>query len=455
MKRLGLTCLLVASFALCSPAIQAAEDLSVTVYNSNLGVVSETREMDFEEGTNRIAFRDVPSQIDPASVRFKLTDNGSEIAILEQNYAYDLVSPEELYRKYVDREIEMIDKEGRLFTGKLLAYNSGAVTLQSANGQVKVIRMENITEVNFPKLPEGLITRPTLFWLYQAQAGGERTANVTYQTSGMNWEAEYVGLLNENETDLDLSGWASITNNSGKTFEDAKLKLIAGDIHRARQPRVPRGMQKTMAAEADMAGAGFEQKEFFEYHMYTLPRPATVANREQKQISLFEPASTAVEKEYLYRPDRNPEDVEVTIKFTNSEADGLGIPLPAGRARLFKADDDGSVVLLGEDRIDHTPKDEEVNLQVGTAFDIVAEHKLAERRNLSKLVREDRYEVEIRNRKNEAVTVKVEKLLFGDWQVVESDLSYNKEDANTLVFQVPVGASETTTFQFVVRFTSR
>lgn len=455
MKRIDLTALFVALTVIAGSATLAADELAVTVYNSNLGVVSETRTMDFEKGVNRIAFRDVPSQIDAASVRFQLTDNASDVTILEQNYAYDLVNPEELYRKYIDREIELIDKEGRLFSGNLLAYNSGTVTLQNANGQVKVIRMENITEVNFPKLPEGLITQPTLFWLYQATSGGERKANVTYQTSGMNWQAEYVGVLNDKETNLNLSGWASITNNSGKTYNDARLKLIAGDIHRAQDERIPRGMQKTLAAEADMAGAGFEQKEFFEYHLYTLPRKATVANREQKQISLFEPAATGIEKEYLYRPDRNPNDVEVTVKFTNSEDDGLGIPLPAGRVRLFKADSDGSVILLGEDRIGHTPKDEEVNLQVGTAFDIVAEHKLTERSNISKLVREDDYEIEIRNRKNEAVTVKVEKLLFGDWQVVESDLSFEKEDGNTLVFQVPVGASETTNFRFVVRFTSR
>jgi hypothetical protein len=455
MKRSAMIVLVLTLGWLACPAAQASDKLSVTVYNSNLGVVSEVRDMEFDKGINRIAFRDVPSQIDAASVRFELVGKASDIAILEQNYAYDLVSPDELYRKYLDHDIELVDKEGRLFSGKLLAYSTGAVTLQNANGQVKVIRLENITEVNFPKLPEGLITRPTLFWLYKAATGGKHTCNVTYQTSGMNWEAEYVGLLNKDETRLNLSGWASITNNSGKTFTDARLKLIAGDIHRAVDPRFGRGMQKTLAMEADMAGAGFQEKAFFEYHMYTLPRTATVANREQKQVSLFEPASTSVKKQYLYRPDRNPENVAVTIMFTNSDKDGLGIPLPAGRVRLFKADDDGSVVLLGEDRIGHTPKDEEVNLQVGNAFDIIAEHKLTYRRNISKLVREDVYEIEIRNRKSEDVSVKVEKLLFGDWQVVESDLTYEKTDGNTLTFQVPVGASQTTSFRFVVRFTSR
>ncbi|MEW5994087.1 MAG: DUF4139 domain-containing protein [Candidatus Zixiibacteriota bacterium] len=446
MKVLKTVCLLLAL-----PAVLAADELAVTVYNSNLGVVSETRTLPFERGVNRLAFRDVPSLIDASSVRFEVEGAGQQVTILEQNYAYDLVSPDQLYAKYVDKEIELIDKEGRLYSGTLLAFSGGAVTLQEPSGRIKIVRMEHVTEANFPTLPEGLITRPTLFWLYNSSIGGERECLVSYQTSGLTWTAEYVGVLSSDEKQLGLSGWSSINNTSGKTYADATLKLVAGDIHRALPQYPPMRAEKLMAA--GMEAKGFEEKAFFEYHLYTLPRKATVADKEIKQISLFEPATTGVEKVFLYRPERSARKVEVALKFTNSAAAGLGLPLPAGRVRLFKADDDGFLVLLGEDRIDHTPKDEELNLQVGYAFDIAVEERLMDQTRVSPKVEERTYEIELRNRKSESVTVKVEKKLYGFWEIVESSHTYTKKDATTLVFEVPVEADEKVVVRFRVRFT--
>ncbi len=428
-----------------------ADDVAVTVYNSNLGVVSETRTLNFDKGNGKLAFRDVPSEIDPASVRMEVLDGG-KVTVLEQNYAYDLVSPEQMYRRYLDQEIELIDESGRLYSGNLLAYNKGAVTLMETSGRVKVVNLDNINEVSFPKLPEGLITRPTLFWLYASESGGPRQCRVGYQTSGMKWEAEYVGQLDSKEENLHLSGWASITNNSGKTYEDARLKLVAGDIHRARPEAPSYADSRKMMAMAEGAGAGFEEKAFFEYHLYTLPRAATVANREIKQISLFDPASTTVEKVYTYRPDRNAAEVEVAIEFTNSSEAGLGMPLPAGRVRLFKADDDGSVVLLGEDRIKHTPRDENLTVQVGTAFDVVAEQKVMDQRRISQQVEERDFRIELRNRKDSDIIVVVEKRLHGYWEVLSSDIEYTKEDAYTIEFRVPVKAGQTRTFDFTIRY---
>jgi len=439
---------------LALPTGLLADEIAVTVYNSNLGVVSETRSLQFNKGVHQLAFRDVPSLIDASSVRFDLVGTGHNVAILEQNYAFDLVSPEQLYSKYVDNEIELIDKEGKLYTGTLLAYNSGAVTLREKSGRIKIVQMANVTEVIFPSLPEGLITRPTLFWRYTSDYEGQLDCKVGYQTSGMNWTAEYVGELSSDEKKLDLSGWASINNTSGKTYKDATLKLVAGDIHRV-LPEPPRGLMKTFAMAGEAAGKGFEEKAFFEYHLYTLPRKATLANKEIKQISLFEPAETDVEKVFIYKPERNPKNVEVAIKFQNSVKTGLGLPLPAGRVRLFKADDDGSLILLGEDRIEHTPKDEELTIKVGYAFDIAAEERLMNQTRISKQVEERDYEIELRNRKEQAVTIEVEKKLFGFWEIVESNFSYTKKDANTLLFEIPVGAGETVVLKYKVRFTLR
>ena len=432
-----------------------AGDLAVTVYNSNLGVISETRQLEFKKGTNTLAFRDVPALIDAASVRFDLLNGGRNVSILEQNYAYDLVSPEQMYRKYIDQEIELIDKDGKLYSGTLLAYSQGAVTLMEKTGKVLIVLLGNITQVTFPALPEGLITRPTLFWRYQSDTEGKVTSRVSYQTGGMNWTAEYVGVLDKTETKLDLSGWASIDNESGKRYENATLRLVAGDISRARQP-----MAQKYAVEADMmlrAGAapGFEEKVFFEYHLYTLPRAATLADKEMKQISLFEPAKAGVQKEFVFAPEENATKVKVAIKFKNSKQTGLGMPLPEGRVRLFKADDDGSLILLGEDMIDHTPKDEELDIKVGYAFDISAEERLVNQRQISGKVEERDYEVEIRNHKAEPVTVKVDKKLWGFWDVAKAGFEYRKKDAYTLQFNLPVAANDTTVARYTVRFTSR
>jgi len=431
----------------------AADDLSVTVYNSNLGVVSETRNLEFSEGVGRLAFRDVPSQIDPASVRFEVVDQGREVAILEQNYAYDLVSPDQLFAKYVDSRIDLMGKDGGMYSGILLAYSSGAVTLMEESGRVKIVQMSSIVETNFPQLPEGLITRPTLFWNYQSDFAGALDCRVGYQTGGMTWAAEYVGLLDSRETNLDLSGWASINNVSGKTYQDAKLKLIAGDIHRAAKAERPVLME--FEARAAAVPRGFEEKAFFEYHMYTLPRKATLANNEIKQISLFEPASTTVKKVYYYRPHRSAQDVQVVVEFVNSKEAGLGMPLPAGRVRLFKADDDGSLILLGEDNLDHTPKDEDITLTVGSAFDIKGEETLVNQTRISKKVEDREFEIELRNRKTEDVTIKIEKLLWGFWEITQSSHEYKKKDASTVTFEVPVKAESTATVKFTVRITMR
>jgi hypothetical protein len=273
---------------------------------------------------------------------------------------------------------------------------------------------------------------------------------VSYQTGGMSWAAEYVGQLSADETVLDLSGWASITNNSGKTYEDATLKLVAGDISRA-DVRI-RGGRVGELKMAVMPEADFQQKEFFEYHLYSLPRKATVANREIKQISLFEPTTTGVEKIYRYRPDQNQKQVEVVMRFINSQERGMGMPLPAGRVRMFKADDDGSLILLGEDRIKHTPKYEKVDVSVGFAFDIVAEERQVSRTRISQSVEEAVYEIELRNRKDEAVSVDVEKRLYGFWDIISSDVPYEKKDANTLTFTVELPANEEVIVSYTVRF---
>ncbi len=443
--------LLISVFAAILLAGPLAAEVSVTVYNGNLGVIREVRSLSFDKGTGKVSFTDVPSQIDPTSVGFELIDSKKSVSILEQNYAYDLVSPEKIYTKYIDKEIDIIDKQGQIFTGTLLSFSGGSAVLKDNSGKIQIIQMSQIVNVDFPELPEGLITRPTLFWLYSSDFSGEAKCNVSYQTGGLGWTAEYVGILSEDEKSLGWTGWSSITNNSGATYQDAKLKLVAGDINRAPKQRgmgVPEYNRLTMSAAK---GASFEEKEFFEYHLYTLPRVATIADKEIKQITLFNPASTDVEKEYYYEPEKNDKKVRVALKFENSKVSGLGIPLPAGRARIFKADSDGSMILLGEDRIDHTPKDEDVKLTVGFAFDITAEQKIANYERLSDRVEEKTFSIELRNHKDENVTIIVDKKLYGDWEIKNQSHNFDKKDANTIQLKIPVLANGKEEVTFTVR----
>ncbi len=432
-----------------------ADDIAVTVYNSNLGVISENRTMTFEKGMHEISFKDVPSAIDRTSVRFELIDSKKHLSIVEQNYAYDLVNSSQMYQKYIDKKIELVDKNGNIFSGILLASDHDAVTLMYNGGRIKILLMNQITEVNFPVLPEGLITRPTLFWKYSSDFKGKADCNISYQTGGMNWSAEYVGLISSDDKELDISGWASINNQSGKTYNDATLKLIAGDINRAQQSRRPNPPMKMMTTAMDMESSGFEEKSFFEYHMYTLPRKATLSNNENKQISLFKPASTKAKKIFLYKPEVDNKKVEVALKFRNSKEFGLGMPLPAGRFRLFKADDDGSKILLGEDRISHTPKDEDVTIKVGYAFDLKAEHKLVNQNRVSKQVDEQEFEITLKNHKDEDVTIEIEKKLYGYWEITSSDFKYVKKDASTIKFSLNVTKNGSKTAKFIVRYTRR
>ncbi len=433
-------------------ASAAIADVHVTVYNSNLGVIRETRSLEFQKGTGIISFVDVPTAIDATSVGFELVDKSKSVAILEQNYAYDLVSPDKIYSKYIDKDIDLYNKDGQLFSGTLLSFSSGSLVLRDKTDKIQIISLNQIVNVNFPELPEGLITRPTLFWKYNSSFTGKADAHVSYQTGGMNWTAEYVGILSNDEKTMGLNGWASITNNSGATYTDATLKLVAGNINRAPVQR-DRGMMESLKFSAKAPAPGFEEKAFFEYHLYTLPRPATLANNEIKQISLFDPATTAVDKVYDYNPDQDDKSVSVKLKFKNSKETGLGMPLPAGRVRIFKADTDKSMILLGEDRIDHTPRDEEVKLTIGSAFDVKGEMKVKDFSKISNQIDEQTIEMTLRNHKDQDITVNIEKNLYGDWEILQSSHEYEKTDASTIKFVVPVAANGKTVVTFKVRTT--
>lgn len=458
--KLTVLVLVVGAWFLGNQAPTSAE-VSVTIYNQDLGLVKDVRELEFQKGKSVVKFTDVAAQIDPTSVHFKLVNPSDQVSILEQNYQYDLVSSSKILEKYIDKEIELFTKgEGtsgqeKSYKGVLLSYSNENLTLKEPEGAIRIVRLNEVRDMYFPSLPEGLITKPTLVWLLDSQVSGKRKAEVSYLTSGINWHAEYVAVVDQLDQNLELAGWVSIDNRSGATYEEAKVKLIAGEVHRVREeiplPRLGKGEVMAMAAGAPQ----FEEKPFFEYHLYTLLRPATIKDNEIKQVSLFPTTNVKVKKIFTYDGAREEKSVKVEVEFKNSQADGLGMPLPKGKIRVYKADVDKSLEFVGEDLIDHTPKDEKVRVFLGNAFDIVGEKKRTDFKQISKDVTEESFEIKLRNHKEEAVEVVVVEHLYSytNWEIIESNFKYEKKDAGTIEFKIPLAKDEEKIINYTVRYT--
>jgi hypothetical protein len=447
------------------------EAVELAVYNQDLALVKDVRNLDLSTGLNEVRFGDVAAQIDPTSVHFRSLVDPEGTVVLEQNYEYDIVGSAKLLRKYVDEKIGVVTEDGKSYSGTLL---SGAddVILQADDGQVTVIRLERIKEFAFPALPEGLITRPTLVWLVESVQGGDQDVEVTYLTRGINWAADYVVVLADDDRAIDLDGWVTLDNRSGTSYQDAKLKLIAGDIHRA--PTADYVVEKEMVYEAAAAPASqVEERTFFEYHLYEIQRPVTVKDQQTKQIEFVTGSDVPAEKFFVYdgaqipfrgyyQPINDPsygtvsnKKVMVMLEFENGEEEGLGVPLPRGTLRVYQKDVDGSSLLIGEDAIDHTPKDEAVRLYVGDAFDIVGERIQTDfRAEYDEDWMEESYKITLRNHKDEDITVRVVEHMFrwSEWKILEESHEHDKVDSKTIEFSVPVEADGETIVTYTVRY---
>ncbi|WP_269849411.1 DUF4139 domain-containing protein [Methanosarcina horonobensis] len=298
----------------------------VTVYNHNLALVKERRKLDLNTGVNTVEYTDVAARIDPTSVMFEDTKN-KNTAVLEQNYEYDLVSSDKLLDKFLDKEITVTEKEGDTYTGTLLSHDGGVV-LRLSDG--KVVSITEVSKFEFPD-SAGLLTRPTLVWQVYSPVAGSRDVLTSYLTEGMTWNADYIIKTNADDTKADIRGWVSIDNWAGTTYEEAKLKLVAGEVHRVAVPQSSYYGNEVAEEEVGYDGAkgGFVEESFFEYHLYTLERPATLKNNQVKQLSLLSADSVPVKKELIFDASKS-ENVQVVLNLTNSKEKGLGMPLPAG-----------------------------------------------------------------------------------------------------------------------------
>jgi len=454
-----------------APAMAEAEGVELAVYNQDLALVKDHRSLDLTKGLNEVRFADVAAMIDPTSVHFSSLTDPEGTVVLEQNYEYDVVGSTKLLQKYVDQEISLVTEDGQQYTGTLLNAAEDAI-LQSADGKVTVVKVDKIKQFDFPALPEGLITKPTLVWQVESAQGGAQDVEVTYLTNGINWYANYVAVLGDDDAALDLNGWITLDNRSGASYKDAKLKVIAGDINRVAADGYAE-MRKVVYEAPAAPTPQVEERGFFEYHLYEVQRPVTVKDQQTKQIEFVTGSGIPATKFFVYNgsqmdywgayePVQDPgygttsnEKVQVMLEFKNGEKEGLGVPLPKGTIRVFKKDVDGSTLLIGEDSIDHTPKDEQVRLYIGDAFDIVGERVQTNFRiDTDKRFMEESYKITLRNHKDEDVEVRVTEQMFrwSQWEILEESMKHEKLDAQTIEFRVPVEANGEVTVTYTVRY---
>lgn len=449
------------------------------------GIVRENREIKLDEGDNTVRFTDVATGIDPTTVSFQSLTAPDAAGVLEQNYEYDLVSADKLLGKYLGKEIQIARRGAstapvETFSGVLLSFDASNLVLQDAAGKVQVItRGPEIESIQLASSDASLITKPTLVWKIHNTQAGTHLAQVTYQTDSLTWRADYNVTVNADDDAADIGAWVTILNQSGAAYPDAKLKLVAGDVQRIKPPQ--RLYQFAVAGAVDGLQApppGFAEKSFFEYHLYTLGRTTSLGNNSTKQIELFAPKlNVPVDKTYVYYgvPEQlrfwttdNPNQdqnlgtdsnkkVDVYLLLTNSESNGLGIPLPAGRIRVYKRDEaDGSKEFIGEDVIQHTPKDEQVMIKLGSAFDIVGERRQTDfNANYNGHVITESFEIKLRNHKKEAVHVIVKENLYrwNNWEITASSDKWEKQDFRTIHIPVDVPADGEKTVTYSVKYT--
>ena len=441
---------------------QGREKLAITVYNQGFGLVRDVRRVKLGEGRVELEFADVSAHIQPETVHVQALGQDDPLQVLEQNYRYDLLTPEKLLEKYEGKQVtvyrynEKTGKDEKL-SAKVLAVKGGPIL--EIDGEVTY---DFPGRIAFPGVPSNLVSKPSLVWLLDSKVA-EQKLEVSYLTRELGWKADYVFVIDAKDAHGDLTGWVTLSNQSGTDYEHARLKLVAGDVQRLAPDRGGVTADRLVrVTESSNHEAGFKEESFFEYHLYTLQRPTTLLDQEQKQVTLLEAQGAKVKKQLIYYGAQHyfrgrygqviaNQKVGVYLKLKNSKQSGLGMPLPAGTVRVYKSDSSGARQFIGEDHIDHTPKDEEVRIKMGEAFDVVGERKQRNWTSLGRCGSESEWEVELRNHKDEAVSVQIFEPVGGDWEVTQSSHRPKKEDARTLVFDVQVPANGKTKVSYRVR----
>jgi hypothetical protein len=450
-----------------STSLNDQTDLALTVYNSNIALVRDVRQLQMPGGGFRLKFMDIAATVNPATVHFRSLTEPEKVSVIEQNYEYDLLEPAKLLNKYVGKEVTIV--RAYMDSGTTKHEEVKATLLANNNGPVWKIGNDIVTGLyaetyRFPGVPGNLYDRPTLLMSLENAGAAKQKVEASYLATNLSWNADYVLTVGRDDKLADLDGWVTLVNNSGTSFHNAKLQLVAGDLNRI-QPGIAARAEGDMVMKAMSAPAPaqFQQQNFSEYHLYSLGRKTSVEDKETKQISLLQGSGIPVEKlfvvngqNYYFHSAQNPgqplkDQVMVYYKFKNEQKAGLGMPLPAGNLRVYQKDSKGGVLFVGEDRIDHTPKDEFLNVKIGNAFDVVSERKQIDFKSLGSRTWEIEVEVKIRNHKDSPVTVQVNEPIGGDWEMLSSSFKYEKTAAFAAQFEVPVTANGESVLRYRVR----
>jgi hypothetical protein len=462
-----------------SPAVRAAApeaatttlddqtELALTVYNSDIALVRDVRNLQLARGTSDLHFMDIAATVNPATVHFRSLSQPASVRVLEQNYEYDLLEPEKLLRKYVGRDVTLVRTRRDSNTTRdeevkahLLSYNNSPVWRIGG----EIITGMQADHIRFPELPGNLYSRPTLIWTLDNNGGTRHRVEASYLAGKLSWNADYVLTVARDDKTADVDGWVTVTNGSGTSFNNAKLQLVAGDLNRVRQV-VSRMEQDMMRRNAAAPTAEMAQESFSDYHLYTLGRKTTINNSETKQVSMLGATAFPIQKRYVveghdfyYHNAQHPgapikDVVQVYYQFKNEENAGLGMPMPAGNVRVYQSDSSGGVQFVGEDRIDHTPKDESINIKIGNAFDVVCERKQTDFQKIAGNTYDVEYEITVRNHKAVPATVEINEPVGGTWRMLQSSHEWTKTSAWAAQFVVPVAADATAVLKYRVRVT--
>jgi len=475
----------------------ALAEPSLTIYNQNFAVVRQQLNLDLEQGTNEVRVTDITANLEPDSVILRDPTGKHAIQILEQNYRADPVSQGLLLSLYEREEIEFLTDD-KVVRGRIVrsGYVPGQLRIQRSgsryrgSGSTQAVS-QPIIEVDgklrfslpgqplFPSLADDTILKPTIHWLLQAGSGGKLDAELSYITSGMSWEADYSMLAQSNGDIIDMIGWVTIENQTGKTFENARIKLMAGDVSKIHPGRYGLGGYGGVAPPALMMEAPVSEKAFEEYHLYTLNRPTTLRDKQTKQVEFLRAEGVKAERIYVYdgvklsqraraytyvriRREQdygtasNPK-VWVMRELKNSQENHLGIPLPKGRMRFYQRDDDGQLEFTGENIIDHTPRDETIRVYTGNAFDLIGERQRTDYQIDSRRKKLDEsFKIKVRNRKEkDAVEIRVVENLYRwkSWEIVQKSHDFIKTNSQTIEFRVQVPAGKEKVITYKVRYT--
>ena len=442
-------------------------ELALTVYNSELALVRDVRNVQLPRGTFDLRFMDIAATVNPATVHFRSLTEPSRLDVLEQNYEYDLLEPDKLLRKYVGRDVTLVrlvqnggSTRQEEVKARLLSYNNAPLWQIGS----EIITGMHADHIRFPELPGNLYSRPTLIWSLENGGAARHRVEASYLATKLSWNADYVLTVARDDKSGDLDGWVTLTNGSGTGFRNARLQLVAGELNRVRQ-QFTRMEADMMRQPAAAPAERMAQESFSDYHLYTLDRKTTVNNNQTKQVSMLEATGFNVHKRYIvdgqsfyYRNAQHPgspikDTVQVYYQFKNEASAGLGMPMPAGIVRVYQSDSKGGVHFVGEDRIGHTPKDEMLKLKIGNAFDVVSERKQVDFEKIASNVYEVEYEVVIRNHKSTPVTVEVNEPIGGTWRIIRSSHEYTKTDAWAAQFNIHVPSDGTATLKYRVRVT--